>query len=46
MGLSYRRASREDGLEVLLSLDGKDWRSVWVAVGHRACVHVWIWTGI
>ena len=36
VGLSYRRESREDGLEVLLSLDGKDWRSVWVATGHRA----------
>ena len=36
VGLSYKRASREDGLEVLLSRDGKDWRSVWVATGHRA----------
>ncbi len=40
VGLSYRRATREDGLEVLLSRDGKDWRSIWVASRHRtsACV--------
>ncbi len=34
VGLRVRRESREDGLEVLFSKDGKNWRSVWIAGGH------------
>ncbi len=40
VGIRCRRETREDGLEVLFSKDGKNWRSVWVAIGQRldACV--------
>ena len=40
VGLTCRRESREDGLEVLFSKDGRNWRSVWMASGDRmeACV--------
>jgi len=40
VGLSYRRATRQDGLEVLLSRDGKHWRSIWLATGQQGCACV------
>jgi hypothetical protein len=36
VGLSCRRETREDALEVLISLDGKHWRSVWMTPGHES----------
>ncbi len=42
VGVRCRRETQEDGLEVLFSKDGKNWRSVWVAIGQRldACVEL------
>lgn len=40
VGLTCRRKTQHDGLELLFSKDGRDWRSLWVAAGHRldACI--------
>ena len=40
LGIRCRCDTQEDGLEVLFSKDGEDWRSLWVAIGRRldACV--------
>jgi len=35
VGLKCRRNTQEDGLEVLLSKDGENWRSLWFANGRR-----------
>jgi hypothetical protein len=35
VGLTCRRESQEDGLEVMFSKDGRSWRSVWVMMGYR-----------
>jgi len=42
VGFTGRRKSQEDGFEVLLSRDGRDWRSVWAAAGHQlnACIEL------
>ncbi len=42
VGITCRRETREDGLEVLFSKDGKSWRSIWVAIGQglNACVNL------
>ena len=34
VGLSCRRQTRADGLEVLFSTDGQNWRSLWIATGQ------------
>jgi len=36
VGLSCRRATREDGLEVMFSRDGRHWRSIWVTPAHES----------
>ena len=36
LGISCRRKTRQDALEVLVSLDGKHFRSVWVTPGHES----------
>ena len=40
VGIRCRCDTQEDGLEMLFSKDGKNWRSLWVAIGRRldACV--------
>ena len=35
VGIRCRCDTQEDGLEVLFSKDGEDWRSLWVAIGRR-----------
>lgn len=35
VGLACRRETREDALEVLVSLDGKHWRSIWITPAHE-----------
>jgi len=36
VGLSCRRATREESLEVMFSKDGEHWRSIWVTPGHES----------
>ena len=42
VGITCRRKTQHDGLELLLSKDGRSWRSVWVAAGGRidACMEL------
>ena len=42
VGITCRRETQEDGVEVLFSRDGQNWRSVWAAFGRRldACVEL------
>jgi len=40
VGLTYRRETQEDGLHVLFSRDGQNWRSIWLAQEGRRDISI------